>query len=103
MHGGLSPSLRNLDQIRNLRLPFTVPSRNGMVSDILWSDPLGTHTGTYCISQNGLHTSKFGQILGWRPNRRGISYTFGEDVVNTFCDTHNIDMICRAHQVSITG
>ncbi|KAL3582568.1 hypothetical protein D5086_016900 [Populus alba] len=38
MHGGLSPDLRNLDQIRNLCRPTVVPE-TGLLCDLLWSDP----------------------------------------------------------------
>ncbi|KAI7733212.1 hypothetical protein M8C21_006176, partial [Ambrosia artemisiifolia] len=38
MHGGLSPDLNNLDQIRNLRRPADVPD-SGLLCDLLWSDP----------------------------------------------------------------
>ena len=29
----------------------------------------------------------------------GVSYTFGSGIVETFCQKHNLDLICRAHQV----
>ncbi|KAJ9565240.1 hypothetical protein OSB04_001206 [Centaurea solstitialis] len=38
MHGGLSPDLTNLDQIRNLTRPTDVPDA-GLLCDLLWSDP----------------------------------------------------------------
>ena len=30
----------------------------------------------------------------------GVSYTFGADVVTKFLDKHDLDLVCRAHQVS---
>lgn len=83
MHGGLSPDLKDLDQIRNLTRPFDVPS-GGMVCDILWSDPDE-------------------DITGWGQNDRGISFTFGGDVVSSFLDTHGISLVARAHQVVEDG
>uniref|UniRef100_A0A2P2MIB7 Serine/threonine-protein phosphatase n=2 Tax=Rhizophora mucronata TaxID=61149 RepID=A0A2P2MIB7_RHIMU len=79
MHGGLSPDLHSLDQIRNLLRPTEVPDR-GLLCDLLWSDP-----------------SK--DVLGWGMNDRGVSFTFGPDRVTEFLQKHDLDLICRAHQV----
>ena len=38
-------------------------------------------------------------ILGWGESDRGVSYTFGRDVVQDFLEKHNLSLICRAHQV----
>ncbi|XP_050216783.1 serine/threonine-protein phosphatase PP1-like [Mercurialis annua] len=83
MHGGLSPDLKNLDQIRNLHRPTDVPE-SGLLCDLLWSDP-----------------SK--EIRGWGVNERGVSYTFGADRVFDFLQKHDLDLICRAHQVVEDG
>ncbi|XP_061986751.1 serine/threonine-protein phosphatase PP1 isozyme 3-like isoform X2 [Populus nigra] len=83
MHGGLSPDLRNLDQIRNLYRPAVVPE-TGLLCDLLWSDP-----------------SK--DIQGWGANDRGVSYIFGADRVTEFLQKHDLDLICRAHQVVEDG
>uniref|UniRef100_A0A915I4K0 Serine/threonine-protein phosphatase n=1 Tax=Romanomermis culicivorax TaxID=13658 RepID=A0A915I4K0_ROMCU len=78
MHGGLSPDLTDFDQIRNIMRPCDVPSY-GIMCDLLWADP-----------ELGMH--------GWAESTRGISYTFGEDVVRKFCQTMQISMIVRGHQ-----
>ncbi|XP_062167716.1 serine/threonine-protein phosphatase PP1 isozyme 2-like [Alnus glutinosa] len=83
MHGGLSPDLHNLDEIRNIQRPCDVPD-TGLLCDLLWSDP-----------------SK--DIRGWGINERGVSYTFGADRVAEFIQKHDIDLICRAHQVVEDG
>ncbi|CAN6461531.1 unnamed protein product [Victoria cruziana] len=83
MHGGLSPDLNNLDQIRNLNRPTDVPD-TGFLCDLLWSDP-----------------SK--EVQGWGMNDRGVSYTFGPDKVAEFLEKHDLDLICRAHQVVEDG
>eukprot|EP00968_Pinguiococcus_pyrenoidosus_P020118 scaffold2288_cov258-Pinguiococcus_pyrenoidosus.AAC.4 len=36
-------------------------------------------------------------------NTRGVSHTFGEDIVEKFLDEHDLDLICRAHQVVEDG
>ncbi|KAJ6818077.1 serine/threonine-protein phosphatase PP1 [Iris pallida] len=83
MHGGLSPSLKNLDQIRNIARPVDVPDQ-GLICDLLWSDP-----------------DK--DMDGWGENDRGVSHTFGPDVVSEFLQKHDLDLICRAHQVVEDG
>ncbi|KAH7840164.1 hypothetical protein Vadar_013510 [Vaccinium darrowii] len=83
MHGGLSPDLHNLDQIRNLQRPTDVPE-SGLLCDLLWSDPCK-------------------DVKGWGMNDRGVSYTFGADRVTDFLQKHDLDLICRAHQVVEDG
>jgi len=83
MHGGLSPELKNLDQIKNIMRPTDVPDQ-GLLCDLLWSDP-----------ERG--------IEAYGDNDRGVSFTFGEGVVRKFNEKHDIDLICRAHQVVEDG
>lgn len=52
----------------------------GLLCDLLWSDP-----------------DK--DVQGWGENDRGVSFTFGPDVVAKFLNRHDLDLICRAHQV----
>jgi hypothetical protein len=37
---------------------------------------------------------------GWGENDRGVSYTFGPDSVMEFLQKHDLDLVCRAHQVT---
>lgn len=83
MHGGLSPELSNLDQIKQVVRPTDVPD-TGLLCDLLWSDP-----------------DK--EISGWGENDRGVSFTFGPDVVQSFIRRHGLDLVCRAHQVVEDG
>jgi serine/threonine-protein phosphatase PP1 catalytic subunit len=39
--------------------------------------------------------------MGWGENDRGVSFTFGAEVVSKFLHKHDFDLICRAHQVSL--
>lgn len=83
MHGGLSPELHSLEQIKNLDRPSDVPD-SGLLCDLLWSDP-----------------DK--DIAAWGDNERGVSHTFGANIVKKFNEKHDIDLICRAHQVVEDG
>ena len=38
-------------------------------------------------------------VRRWGRNPRGVSYTFGHDVIEEFLTRHDLDLICRAHQV----
>ncbi|XP_030372578.1 serine/threonine-protein phosphatase alpha-2 isoform-like [Scaptodrosophila lebanonensis] len=82
-HGGLSPHLLNIDQINKLKRPTDV-SENSLLCDLLWADP---DRMTY----------------GWRPNCRGVSVTFGRDIVDRFLARHHFELICRGHQVVEDG
>ncbi|KAG5441815.1 GTP-binding nuclear protein gsp1/Ran [Clonorchis sinensis] len=82
-HGGLSPDLQNMDQIRQIIRPTDVPD-TGLLCDLLWSDP----------NQD---------ITGWIESNRNVSFHFGVDVVSKFLSRHDLDLICRAHEVVEDG
>lgn len=42
-------------------------------------------------------------MSGWSENERGVSFVFGGDIVSQFLADHDIDLICRAHQVVEEG
>ncbi|EDW30485.1 GL24566 [Drosophila persimilis] len=82
-HGGISPRMHCLNDIEDVERPLEVPDV-GLVCDLLWSDPDDRNPG-------------------WGENERGVSYTFGHNVVNLFCKRMKIDLIVRAHQVVADG
>lgn len=57
LHGGLSPSIETLDNIRNFDRVQEVP-HEGPMCDLLWSDP--------------------DDRCGWGISPRGAGYTFGQ-------------------------
>ena len=79
IHGGLSPDMESPDDLKRVARPVDVPD-TGLLCDTLWSDP-----------------DK--DISGWAENDRGVSYTFGADVVERFLERNELDLIVRAHQV----
>jgi len=83
MHGGLSPDLKTMEQIRRIVRPTDVPD-NGLICDLLWSDPEP-------------------EVTGWGESDRGVSYTFVPDVVAGFLKKQDMDLVCRAHQVVEDG
>ena len=42
-------------------------------------------------------------MQGWGVSPRGAGFLFGSDVVNTFCQENEVDLICRAHQLVMEG
>ncbi|MCL7026995.1 hypothetical protein MKW94_021537 [Papaver nudicaule] len=83
VHGGLSPHLKKFDQIRDIPRPVDIPNE-GLLCDLLWADPVK-------------------DFDGWGENDRGVSCTFGSDKITEFLEDHDLDLICRAHQVVEDG
>ncbi|KAG5458981.1 MAG: Metallo-dependent phosphatase-like protein [Olpidium bornovanus] len=82
VHGGLSPSLNTLDQIRTIDRKQEVPP-DGAMCDLLWSDPE--------------------DLEGWSLSPRGAGFLFGGDIVAQFLQTNNLELIARAHQLVMEG
>ena len=85
VHGGLSPELKNIDEIKKIMRPTDVPEE-GLLCDLLWSDP----------DQDNI-------AKDWGTNDRGVSVTFSEKVLGKFLENNDLDLICRAHQVVEEG
>ena len=83
MHGGLSPELKNLQNITEISRPTDIPD-TGLLCDLLWSDP-----DKDCVDYD--------------ENDRGVSVIFGEKIVQDFNKKNDLDLIIRAHQVVDDG
>jgi serine/threonine-protein phosphatase 4 catalytic subunit len=82
VHGGLSPSINTLDQIRTINRQQEVP-HDGAMCDLMWSDPE--------------------EIEGWGLSPRGAGYIFGNEVVADFNQRNKLRLIARAHQLVMDG
>ena len=78
VHGGLSPDLPTIDQMRLIDRKQEIP-HEGPMADLMWSDP-----------EN---------IEAWKRNARGAGWIFGHKVVNHFNLLNGVELIVRAHQL----
>ena len=69
VHGGLSPAINTIDEIRTIDRKQEVP-HDGAMCDLLWSDPE--------------------EIENWGMSPRGAGYLFGGDVVNAFNQENSV-------------
>jgi len=88
MHGGLSQEMLRegadvRNQVREIQRPADIPDC-GFLCDLLWSDP----------QVDG---------MGFGPNDRGVSVSFGPDIVQAFLHKEDMDLVVRAHQVVEDG
>ena len=82
VHGGLSPKICYIDQIRLINRVQEIP-HEGPFSDLMWSDP--------------------DEVDGWQISSRGAGFLFGDKVVDEFNQLNDINLICRAHQLVNEG
>ena len=83
VHGGLSPELKTINEIKKIMRPTDVPEE-GLLCDLLWSDP-----------DDGVN--------GYGANERGVSVVYNGKIVEKFLKDNELDLICRAHQVVEEG
>ncbi|KAL5140313.1 Phytochrome-associated serine/threonine-protein phosphatase [Glycine soja] len=82
VHGGLSPDIRTIDQIRVIDRNCEIP-HEGPFCDLMWSDPEDIET--------------------WAVSPRGAGWLFGSRVTSEFNHINNLDLVCRAHQLVQEG
>ncbi|XP_078421501.1 serine/threonine-protein phosphatase 2B catalytic subunit gamma isoform-like isoform X1 [Cetorhinus maximus] len=90
LHGGLSPDVHSLDDIRRLDR-FKEPPPFGPMCDLLWSDP----TEDYGSEKTPDHFS--------HNTVRGCSYFFSYAAVCRFLQHNNLLSVIRAHEAQDSG
>ena len=83
IHGGLSPLLQSVEDIKNLERCRDIPTE-GVMADLVWSDP-----------DQG--------IEGFKLSERGAGFIFGENVIDKFLYVNKFETIIRAHQLCMDG
>lgn len=82
VHGGLSPEVKLLDQIRIINRVREIP-HEGAFGDLVWSDPDDIET--------------------WAVSPRGAGWLFGERPTQHFNRLNGLDLVARAHQLVQEG
>ncbi|KAG7271306.1 hypothetical protein CRUP_021043 [Coryphaenoides rupestris] len=90
VHGGLSPEINCLDDIRKLDR-FKEPPAFGPMCDLIWADP-GEDYGSEKTSEHFNHNSV-----------RGCSYFFSYAAVCDFLVNNNLLSVIRAHEAQDAG
>ena len=83
VHGGLSPELKNLNNIRDIPRPTEIPD-TGLLCDLLNSNP-----------------DK--DVDEYDENDKGISVLFGEKIVQDFNKKNDLSLIVRGNQMVNDG
>jgi len=97
LHGGLGDGNWTLDDVRHVKRPLgsddLVSVLDGVVYNILWSDPL-QHTD----SQRTTPQLAFGAHKSHRSKHTDVMKVFGRDVTERFCRREKLALIIRSHQ-----
>ena len=83
VHGGISPYLKTLEDIKNINRFGKIPDV-GLMCDMMWSDPSNS-------------------TVKWGENARGISCTYNSLAIISFLKNNKLQLLCRAHQLVSDG
>ena len=84
VHGGLSPRLLDLSELRALSRPLPNYINLPLVSDLVWSDPTD-------------------ECPEYAANQRGSGVLFGTNAVTKFLEENQMSLIVRGHQCTANG
>ncbi|KAG0671765.1 putative serine/threonine protein phosphatase [Maudiozyma exigua] len=104
VHGGLSPNVQTIDQIKIIDRLREIP-HDGAMADLVWSDPEENDSMSL---ENGIDPNKPDEFFKTTSNHfqvspRGAGYTFGRSVVEKFLECNKMTRIYRAHQLCNEG
>lgn len=98
VHGGLSPDINRLDEIRAIDRKQEVP-HEGPMCDLLWSDPDDTLGNGSDPDDSAASLA----LRSWATSTRGAGFLFGQQPVRLFNQINNTSLIARAHQLILEG
>ncbi|CAB4255417.1 similar to Saccharomyces cerevisiae YNR032W PPG1 Putative serine/threonine protein phosphatase of the type 2A-like phosphatase family, required for glycogen accumulation [Maudiozyma barnettii] len=104
VHGGLSPNVQTIDQIKIIDRFREIP-HDGAMADLVWSDP---EENELINPENGIDPNNLEEFFKPTSNQfqvspRGAGYTFGRAVVEKFLESNKMSRIYRAHQLCNDG
>lgn len=100
VHGGISPELNTLDDIRRMHR-FEEPKSHGLLCDLLWADPIPNFGHENEPSNQGPGIPK-GTL--WEHNGvRGCSYFYTYEAVVKFLARNELLGVIRAHEAQDAG
>ncbi|KAK5980385.1 Serine/threonine-protein phosphatase [Trichostrongylus colubriformis] len=90
MHGGISPKLRSLQDIREISRPIEEFMKGTLACDLVWSDP-----------------DTLNKVVEFEPNLEreatvGIGQLFSQSAVKAACRRLKVKMIIRGHQEHVS-
>jgi diadenosine tetraphosphatase ApaH/serine/threonine PP2A family protein phosphatase len=105
VHGGLSPEIKSLDQIRTIQRNQEIP-HEGAFCDLMWSDP--EEIETWQVSPRGA-----GWIFGSKATAEvSVGVVWCKETKTQFSlrfrflqfnNINNLELICRSHQLVQEG
>ena len=102
VHGGLSPSIHTLDQIRIIDRFKEIP-HEGPMADLVWSDPINNLVEQATNTRTGASFVVQDKKPDFSLSPRGAGYVFGAQVTQKFLYMNDLSHICRAHQLCMEG
>ena len=105
LHGGISPFVNTIDDIREVDRYEEVP-QEGPLCDLLWADPLRAeqaHDGKPEAACSAEELEEWSECRWQRNMNRGVSYFYGWGALEMFLESNELVAVVRAHEVQQEG